>query len=204
MQYIPVPNVCKAEIRYTQLGEKTENVVYFDMGATPTSASMLTLAAGLKAWWVAELKPNVSDDTQLREIYMTDMSSQTGPTATYATGLPLAGSITGGSLPNNVTYCVSVRTASRGRSYRGRFYIAGIPKAGSGNNDIVGAYQLAYVDAVAQLRNSTYVGTNVHVVVSFRTNGNWRATGIATPVTSALGIDSTLDSQRRRLPGRGQ
>jgi hypothetical protein len=196
--------VCKAEIRYTQLGEKTENVLYFDLGATPTSAAMLTLAAGLKAWWVAELRPYISDDTQLREIYMTDMSSATGPTATYATGLPLAGSVTGGSLPNNVTYCVSVRTANRGRSYRGRFYVAGIPKAGSANNDALGTYSLAYVDAVAQLQNSTYVGSAVHVVASFRTNNAPRTTGIATPVTSAVGIDSTLDSQRRRLPGRGQ
>jgi hypothetical protein len=42
------------------------------------------------------------------------------------------------------------------------------------------------------------------VVVSRYSNGQPRAVGVATPVTSALLVDTRVDTQRRRLVGIGE
>jgi hypothetical protein len=40
-------------------------------------------------------------------------------------------------------------------------------------------------------------------VTSYRTSGAWRTTGVNTPVLNGVAIDTAIDSQRRRLVGRG-
>jgi hypothetical protein len=64
-------------------------------------------------------------------------------------------------------------------------------------NDIVAAYNQL-------LSPSPYVGTAVWSVVSTQHNKAPRTNAVVLPITNALCVDTTVDSQRRRLPGRGR
>ena len=70
----------------------------------------------------------LSQDIEFREAYYTDLTSATAPTYTRTSGLPIDGSATNDALPANCALCISHRTNGRGRSSRGRTYIAGIPE----------------------------------------------------------------------------
>jgi hypothetical protein len=54
-------------------------------------------------------------------------------------------------------------------------------------------------EALRLIGDSTYE----MVQVSYRNNKTWRETASVLPIIS-LGIDPTVDNQRRRLPGRGR
>jgi hypothetical protein len=50
---------------------------------------------------------------------------------------------------------------------------------------------------------TAYNATWKMVVVSYYNNGAWRLTATITPIISFAFADLAIDSQRRRLPGRG-
>jgi hypothetical protein len=139
----------------------------------------------------------------LNEVYTTDLTTQTGPTDTLAYVTPIPGERAHESLPNNVALTVSFRTAARGRSARGRNYIAGLSDDQVLHNtvdaSVASGLAAAYNDIPARLEGLGYGW----VVVSKKSGGVPRVAGLARPVTTAIVVDRTVDSQRRRLPGRG-
>jgi len=59
------------------------------------------------------------------------------------------------------------------------------------------------LDAFTQLITQSNVAGIPFVVVSKKSGGLPRAIGLSTPVQQSVIVDNILDSQRRRLPGRG-
>lgn len=203
MAFIPVPNTAQANIRQTLAGEQIENTLYFRAPAAWSAGSLAALGAGLVTWWTTGPRAVLSDDLVLREVYCVDLSSANGPTHTETVVNDPGGPIAGEALPNNCALCVSFRTANRGRSFRGRNYVAGINEGDVTANLVTqvtadGILQ-GYQDLITYFSES---GID-WVVVSRYANGQPRATGIATPVTAVTLVDRYIDSQRRRLPGRG-
>lgn len=192
------------ELVFNQNGEITENTLYFEHDAAITEADMIQLAEFMKTWWDANLKANVHSGTSLTAIRVTDLTTQSAPGLEYTTGLPIAGTAGGVAAPNNVTVAISFRTNFRGRSYRGRNYFVGLTMSNVSGQQLAGgvatnfdnAYSDILVDLPVDLPEFTWV------VVSRYTNKAPRAAGVTTPVT-AVSVENTLDSQRRRLPGRG-
>jgi hypothetical protein len=115
----------------------------------------------------------------------------------------IAGDLTGEGLPANVALCISFRTPARGRSYRGRNYVAGISEGDSLNSQVINGIGEALRAGYADIVNYISTTTADHVVVSRFTSGQPRTVGVATQVTSYVLVDTVFDSQRRRLPGRG-
>jgi len=211
MPFVPVPNCVEAEIRMTWDLQEVENTLYFDFGDTPTVGGMVTLMNDLFDWWTTNMAPLIFGGVQLREIVVTDISSATGPQVSFTPPIAEFGSASGASLPNNVSFTVSFRTASRGRSFRGRNYVVGLTEGAVVGNTVDTAVVNAYIAAYAELKNSPILDDGVWSVVSRFSGVNPttgkpipRTTGIATPITSVIVVDSTIDSQRRRLPGRGK
>jgi len=62
---------------------------------------------------------------------------------------------------------------------------------------LAGDYAGVFIDLVDTLSTAGYE----LVVTSFQTGLAPRVAGVSTPVTS-VGVNTTVDSQRRRLPGR--
>jgi len=211
MPFVPVPNAALVELRMLLFGQKVENTLWF-FSPTPWDLSLLTqLNNDMTAWWVDEYADCISDNCTLREIACTDMSSPTGPQVVLPPPEPASGTITGPSLPNNVTLTVSFRTSNRGRSFRGRNYIAGLAEASNTANEMDASYIGTVISAYETLLAEGGALTAGTWVVASRFSGIDsegkpipREEGITTPITSVTVVDNIIDSQRRRLPGRGK
>jgi hypothetical protein len=165
-----------------------------------------TLATELRSFWEDELAGHVVQDLELNEIYITDLTSNTAPTYTYPISPASTGDLAGAPLPSNCTFCVSFRTDGRGRSSRGRNYVAGLAESNVNGNvlDPVDADGIvaAYTNGI--LANVTLDGYFTWVVLSQYENKQPRTNALAQPVLSVLYTDRIIDSQRRRLTGRGK
>jgi len=71
-------------------------------------------------------------------------------------------------------------------------------------NTVDGAVVLDLQAAYNDLRSLPFDNPWEHCVISRFNAGAPRTTGVATKVTSCVVVDPYVDSQRRRLTGRGQ
>jgi hypothetical protein len=207
MVFVPGTNIFKVDIRQELFGQQVSNTLYFSGDSPPVGeADVAFLASEVQQFWEEELAIHVVDDLELREIYITDLTTQTSPTYTYPVTPAVTGVRTSDPLPSNCTFCVSFRTEGRGRSSRGRNYVAGL-----GEGDVVGntlntteadGIVAAYTDGI--LNNPDLGGLFTWVVVSAVENKQARLSLLVQPVTSVIYADRVIDSQRRRLTNRGR
>lgn len=204
MPFVPTLNGIKVELRMLLAGQQIENCFHVrTRGASPGSV-LEDVAIATYTWAAADYFDNLSEDVTLREVYATDISSATGPVYTATSEITTVGAVTEPSVANNVAFCLSLRTDSRGRSYRGRWYVAGFTRLAVNDSAVPGSFAnalVASVDALADALSSLDVDMGVLSLVS---NGVPRTEGVITPITSITYTDLTVDSQRRRLPGRGR
>lgn len=203
MPFIPVPNTVQAELVYNWNGEICENVFHFEAAGAPIVSEMVELGEYLINWYDVHLQPLHTGNISLINVKLTDLNAAFAPAVDVSTGLPLVGTLPGDSLPNNVAACISKRTIFRGRSYRGRIYHPCLGEAQVTGNTILTATRTSLLAAYSLLIGFSTAGEAWQMVVVSRFEGGApRATGLTTPVTN-LSMETTVDSQRRRLPGRG-
>jgi hypothetical protein len=207
MASVPVPNVVMAELLQGLGGETIENTLYFDVGAAVTPLDLTALGEMLTSWWEDMIRPQISSACSLLRIELTDLTGPLGPATTHVAGLPISGANAGEPVSSNVAPAISFHTASRGRSFRGRNYISGLPDAGIVGNVVAGVVIAALTTGYADLKTRADTLGFPWVVVSRYSGVDPvtkkpipRASGIATPVLTASFADNFVDSQRRRLP----
>lgn len=194
-----------AELRFIKEAQRIENTLYFTGSAQPDSVLAGQLATALVTWWTNNIRLFVSSDMTLTEVFITDISSQEGFTLSHVVSPPLAGTAIGESLPSNVALCISFRTAFRGRSGRGRNYVAGCTEANCAGSFFSTAYVNAMVSAYGLLMGAgNFVPGLGWTIVTRHFNGQPRPIGLSRTVTAVLSVNNSCDSQRRRLPGRGR
>lgn len=203
MAFVPAPDTVEIEAVFSMDGQIVENTFYYT-SATPTLESATALLEAVNNAIRTGLLPLLSSTITLVRLVATLIATVDGFVVTSTTSLPAAGGGSADSLPSNVALCISKRTAARGRSFRGRNYIAGIPlDARSGTNELDSGFTSGVVDAIeAVLAAGADDGWTPTVISRFH-NKAPRTTAVVTPVTSVIVVDNTMDSQRRRLPGRG-
>jgi hypothetical protein len=205
MPFVPAPNIIEVEIRYTLFGQKIENRYMVDHLAAVDAAAVE--AAAIQGWDWAEttLLPHLSTFLGLREVVATDLTSAESFQFTYAPDATTIGSVTGAVLPNEVAFCISLHTGTRGRSARGRMFIPAIPVGAMVDANNLGASSVTVlVEDVQTLINSIATGGETMTIVSYIHDNAPRPGGpVYFPVTSAAATDSLVDSQRRRKPGNG-
>jgi hypothetical protein len=192
-----------AEMIFSWDGQVVENVLHYEFDGAPITADMEELADFLIDWWDTNLKPGSPTTLILTRIRIVDLRTEFSPAVDYAVGLPSAGVGSGLSLPNNNSIVFTKRTIMRGRSFRGRLYHMGLTEAQVTNNAVASATVSGLITTYNLLK--TFAGTTVNWtlgVLSRFADGNQRAEGLMTPVIGFTS-DGVIDSQRRRLPGRG-
>lgn len=203
MPFVPFNNVIKLEAIFTLDGQRVQNVHHYLVDETPDVDTCEELAISYRSWWLDAPRNDVSSSLALTMIKCTIMETEFSPGIEYVTGLPLSGNVASPHLPNNVTLAVKWGTGLRGRSFRGRTYHLGLCESqvtGSRVNSESIPPMLGYYGDLITL--ATDVGPAVMCIASRFQGGLERTVGVATPVIS-VSIDSVIDSQRRRLPGRG-
>ena len=207
MEFVETPDVAQVNVRGVIDQQRVQNTLYFqkDSGGI-VLADITALAAGIEAWWTVNARPLLSVEYGYREVYAVDQTSIDGPTSTASSSSGWQGTRPFSTqMPNNATIAVSFRTAKRGRTYRGRNYWPLLSRGDVSGNQVLQAYVnlvvLAY-DLLLPFGGATPAGWT-WVVVSRTFMNAPRTYGIKTPVEDVLITDRTIDSQRRRLPGRG-
>ena len=202
--FIPFDNTVQIEMIYNWDGQVVENVLQYHSGLVGILESeAIELCAFLVDWWDTNWQNSLPTTVTLQQLKYTDLSSATGYAGVYTTGLPLTGSNASPSLPNNCSIALTKRTASRGRSYRGRIYFVGLSEVMVTGNNVVSGTLSDMLTKYNNIVNITIEEDDYTMVVCSRyEDGVPRVTGVATPVTN-ITSDGVIDSQRRRLPGRG-
>ena len=206
MAFQPVPHVALVEMIFDIFEQTCENTLYFIHPGEEawTGGSLAALGETMAVWWGESLLDATSLDCTLREVKVTDLTTVTG---LQVSNVPnIVGTVNSPALPTNATLSVSFRTHLRGRSYRGRNYIVGLAEA-SVTGDAVLSSPLAIVaSAYAQIPDylPELTEDTAWVVVSREQDNAVLEVGVATEVTTVVIVDDSIDSQRRRLAGRGE
>ncbi len=190
------PTAYKVEVQGTLHGQLVENVWYVQ-GPDPFD---LTVANGIAAVFQTNIPAIIaplSFDLMIDNIVVQNL----GGTASGQTSLAITpveqGGQTQDALPGNVAFCVSLRSALAGRRFRGRKYFSGLGEGDVTANAWGAPQRDALLNAIDDLRAALVTnGTPLSI---------FSPTGLTlVPVVAAVAVDLYVDSQRRRLTGRGR
>ena len=203
MTFIPTANACRVDMQFSLGGQQIHNILWFTRAATWTEQNRLDLLDALATWWTTSAKQYFSSQISLTQLTAVNQEAQNAPSSTVIINPAVPGTVVGDSEPTNVAVCATLRTNLRGRSYRGRMYLAGAPQTSQTSSVLMGTTLLAnLITALGALKTAIEAVGAVWVIVSKFVNKAQRTSGVATPVT-AISIDQYWDSQRRRLGLRG-
>lgn len=203
MPTFPVPDVALVRVEGVVDNQLTINTTHWQIsGGGINAVNLTTLVNAVSAWAVGTLAPLLSDDWTLTRTVGVDLTTNTG--VTVEDGSTAAGGVSGEANPNNVAACVSLRTASRGRSYRGRNFVPGIP----GGVVTLNTLDTAFInDLVAAYTSLVGAGTFTvgwqFGIVSRRQAGVDINPPLFIPVTSVTMVTNKVRSMRSREVGHG-
>lgn len=200
--YIPANDVALVELIYDGPGGRMENNYHFLNTGGWNAGSLQGLADEMATWQQSSLRPLQSNQTILRMVRVSELSSPAGILIEEADPTWQAGAKTSPMLPSSVTAAIQFRTGTRGRSFRGRNFIIGLTEGDAVNDLITQQLTIDYTNAYSDLLSSQGWVSGDLVVVSYCNGGLWRETAVATEVTG-YAMDNIIDSQRRRLLTRG-
>lgn len=202
MAFIPWPNGVQLCFDFVTASQNWQFCLALRKSAgTPTPTDLATIANHAENWWSTNLRGQLTNETTLRQTRATDMTAEGGAVNTFVSSTP--GNGAGVMVPIGSAVVVSLRTARRGRSYRGRCYVSGLRAAlQNGPTDITAAESIALVGSFAALQTTLDTDGFDVVVASKQHNGAVTNPASLNEVTAFV-VDTHFDSQRRRLAGRG-
>lgn len=205
MEFAPAPGVAQFNLIYKTNGGTAENVIHVhkDSGAAWTSAELNTMNIAIGAWEQATGRAQRASDVENIEIIARDLTVQNGTESTY--GGEGFGLIAGVSAPDNVTIAIKKETGMVGRSFRGRLYWIGVPLSKLSLDSLDGTYVTNVVAACNSLVTAINAVTGFHMcLLRGQYNGSRLDPRQEAPITKFSTVDTYIDSQRRRLVGRGR
>lgn len=205
MAHVLIPNTVKACFRMSRKGQTVCNVIHIDVGGTPNNSILQAVGSVLSTWAEDHLMPNTGSDTTLEVIELRDCTQHNGPGMDYTGGLPIVGSAPGSPLPNNSTVAIKKLSAQSGRSFRGRWFFNGFTDAqvDTSTDEVLTTFRDNLLTVFNELLTDVATAGFTAVIASTISGGDPRVTGIVTPWVDSF-VNLTLDSMRKRLPGRGQ
>lgn len=203
--FVPFVNGCQVEMLYTQDGQHVENTYHFALGSALTAAKADAIGDYMvNTWETTNMRPLRHTSVSWVGIRIRDLTAVDAPIYTPTPSGGFNGSLAGAAPPNNVTVSVKKNTARGGRSYRGRIYHIGLSETQITSNTLnAGVTGLLVAGYNVLLSSAAQSAVGVLCVPSRMQNKVWLTEGVETPITGFT-IDTTVDSQRRRLPGRGK
>lgn len=207
---IPVPNTCKIALGWTfqVSGQQCLNTFYLEdaSGAIFTNPSATlsaiqgTIAATLAAQTDNVIAFNLLEFEDQRTVPYGGISQSITPAIVGALA-------TANLMPSSVALAVKKNTASLSRSGRGRWYWPVMNSAHLSSADtIASAYAASVVSALGAFQTAVQAAlpSATMGIVSRQNNKIPRATGLFEAILSWSVVDFNVDSQRRRLVGRGR
>lgn len=197
------PRVAKAVLSFVSDTRVFQNILHFSAGAPWTAAELEQLAVDIVAWWNLSYRARMSNEVSLNLVQTRRLDPALPLGIDHPVIPPIAGALANASVPSNVTQTMSWRTGLAGRRYRGRIYVPGIVQA-----------DITNVDTASSVLTNALLAAGVQLITGAITHGAltiFHAPDVTpTPYDNLFNdvitvvVDSILDSQRHRLPGRGR
>lgn len=160
--------------------------VCLDAGTVPTPAQLGLIASKCDNWMEFQMMPNLSVDLLYRQVQVTETSTSTGGQITidHAGGVP--GTVASDSLPGQNAAVFTLYTALRGRNYRGRTFVPGIPVSyiTATTQDISAGGTASLVAAYGQLDGLLAAAASHQAVLTRKVGGVRRPVALGNVVTS--------------------
>lgn len=162
-----------------------------------TLASMAALAADTQTWISTQYKTLVSSPITWYLISVRHYNPSVPLAYDLSISPPIAATQAGPAEAGNVTATLSLRTGLAGRRYRGRMYVAAISENHVSQTDLLTSAYVVLAGTVTQaFLTAMNTGGRFLTIFHKLSNTYTNVTGYA--------IENIVDSQRRRLPGRGR
>lgn len=203
MPFVAAPNIVMCEVLAQKDGQLIENRVMVNVFHPPTPADLTVLQTVFTDWINLSYQALLPADVTVTGLKFT--SQQSINDIQLQAALALVGDVALPAAPNEVTYCISLRSGIAGRSARGRFYWLGLATANIATTNRVGAgFRTNSTAAVQTLIDALAFNNYAWTIVSYISNGVPRPGGpVYFSVITATTTDDIVDSQRRRRPGIG-
>jgi hypothetical protein len=192
-----VPAGIEIVIYAKQEGTERLNVIHASAnGNTPTAEELQTaaetvgnqIASNLSAW---------HSSVVFDKVVATDISQPEGPSYVFPIPTPNTGTAAGDAMPANAALVVSINSTHGGRSGHGRIYHFGLPSTLTGGGSFVSNGYRNLVQTTWHTISTVMTSAGLPLCVFSRKN-------LALYPWQGESVDTTIDSQRRRLPGRGR
>lgn len=203
MPFQPVANAAQCLINYRQAGQALQSQLYFLTNESEASNVLTSIAQMVADWLTNSWAPVATTAAEVVSLIVTDVNEEGGDQITFTPIGALTGDIVSPPMPTGTTITASWRTGQAGRSYRGRTYHVGLTEQQVVANAVDSGSRTALQSAYAQLIIDANVNDTPLVVASRVSGGVPRVVGVATKVLTVV-VDEYIDSQRRRLTGRGR
>lgn len=197
MAFIPTPDTLKFDILWGSASKTWTNTLWFRKPGFD-QAAMNALYVAINNAPRADFLNHIHSGWQVKTFRLTDVRTDSGPVVEYVAGL-WTGTGTGDALPLNLALVTTLRTALRGRSYRGRLFWTGFNEASMDTN---GWLPAVIVDTMSQLEDVIAEADGLgweQVVRSTQHNGVPLSTAVVTPVIERASRGILPGTQRRRL-----
>lgn len=202
MPFIPVDKAIEGILVYNLFGQRCINTLWFKCATNPTLQDLQDTLTVLKTFW-SQLRTASSNELSIEQVEAHDRTAQVGLFLVDTNIISPSGGQPLPSSPGNVSLTMRFNTGYGGRSARGRNYCLGIPSQWVANNEVGAPYNpavLSYYNAI--ITEAGNVGLTWCVASRYHNHAP-RPLGVMTPITG-VATDWVVDSQRRRLTGRGQ
>jgi len=202
MAFIPAANILRTTVEYLLDGQILANVFHIDANEAIDEVVTNAILDVVENWVETDLMPSLADTLEATGLVGRDLTTITGGLVERPFVAPINGDSTSPVLPFNVALCITLLTDLAGRSYRGRSYMPGLTEGQVTYSEISSGAAAAFATNYIALVDDLSLAGYELVVTSFQAGGAPRVAAVSTPVT-AVGANTVVDSQRRRLPGRG-
>lgn len=188
------------EVIFVKDSQRIEITFHMETGVTNLTVANLTAAASAALTSaVTNFMPLCAPDTALAGVNVRTYNNLPNLSFQIPNLLPVFGTLTGNALPNNVTWAAKRLSGIQGRANRGRVYWPGLTDSVVTENA---------VDVLHAADVTTALSTFIGDIISATSWGPEiiynLATNTSTDVVGYFPSDYVIDSQRRRLPGRGR
>lgn len=199
MAFIPYPNGVKAVLEYGSANLEWTNTLWFEE-LTPGIGDMQELADYLHTWTNTNILPQMSNAFSCKNVYVYDMSAETG-VVVQSTVTPVIGGVVDSAGAISSAIVVTFRTGTRGKSGRGRNYLAGFAEEDMTSTAIADAAVITAVEnAYDLLITEVQTSTDYYWVVASQYSGGLpRAEVLGFQVLNAEVRNATFGTQRRRI-----
>jgi hypothetical protein len=196
MPFVPYPAL-QVNVIGSYFGQLVENVWHcLVVGPTPPLGDLASVAAAFQTGYAAMQIP-LSDQYFVSQIDVQFLGLITGPQFTLFITPPQSGGNASPGMPGSVAFCVRLRTGAPGRSFRGRKYFTGLCE-GTVTDNLFDATTADTIVSAINSMQTALTALNYPLAILSKT---------ALAVTEVVNVgyyDLVVDSQRRRLPGRGR